>query len=555
MTRIAAHSMETDPADVEFVDGELRPKGSPSKAMSMGDVAMLAHLFKARPTPRARTAGSSTTPHLRPSLTSRRRARTARTWAPSIRSSSHACHIPVVEVDLETGVVKILKYYAVNDCGTIMNPRLVEGQIMGGIVQGIGAALMEEYRYDDDDGTLQTGTLREYLLPSMHEAPEIVIEHQQTPSPFSEYGVKGAGEGGRLVAPTAIASAIDDALKPAGRDRQRAADDAGARRRGDRGGAARRERGHPAAPVVGAAGGIVRRGTAAAEAAAPTPERVLAGARLIRDGPPVPPRPRALPGDAAVPRPPGVLGARLPHAAGPAGDRRAARGAADNDACLGYMSELRHGHDALGRAHRRARAHDRRRGRPLARRLGARPTSATSARCAATRPRSRRSGGAACSTTSPGHRGVDALGAGEPVTARRGRGDRGRARASPPAPGTSRCSAPGYLRYWPDARAPRRAQGRRARHLRPRGCWPSATSWPSARTPRPSRSSPRPDPGEPANPQPVHTLLLIERGIYIMEGLDLEAIAAAGMREFLFVALPLAIRGATGSMIDPVAIT
>jgi CO/xanthine dehydrogenase Mo-binding subunit len=87
---------------------------------------------------------------------------------------------------------------------------------MGGIVQGIGAALMEEYRYDADDGSLQTGTFREYLLPSMHEAPEIVIEHQETPSPFSEYGVKGAGEGGRLVAPTAIASAIDDALKPLG---------------------------------------------------------------------------------------------------------------------------------------------------------------------------------------------------------------------------------------------------------------------------------------------------------------------------------------------------
>ena len=144
--------------------------------------------------------------------------------------------------------MKILKYYAVNDCGTLMNPRLVEGQVMGGIVQGIGAALMEEYRYDEDDGSLQTGTFREYLLPSMHEAPEIVIEHQETPSPFSEYGVKGAGEGGRLVAPTAIASAIDDALKPARRDRRRAADDARAGRRGDRRGAARASDRRAAAP-------------------------------------------------------------------------------------------------------------------------------------------------------------------------------------------------------------------------------------------------------------------------------------------------------------------
>jgi CO/xanthine dehydrogenase Mo-binding subunit len=214
MVRIAAHSMEADPADVELVDGELRPKGSPSKAMSMGDVAMLAHLFK-ETNPEGEDSGLVTTftyDHPYASLPSDDR-KDMGAFYPFV---SHACHIPIVEVDVETGVVKVLKYYAVNDCGTLMNPKLVEGQIMGGIVQGIGAALMEEYRYDEDDGSLETGTLREYLLPSMHEAPEIVLEHQETPSPFSEYGVKGAGEGGRLVAPTAIASAIDDALKPLG---------------------------------------------------------------------------------------------------------------------------------------------------------------------------------------------------------------------------------------------------------------------------------------------------------------------------------------------------
>ena len=97
-----------------------------------------------------------------------------------------------------------------------MNPEIVEGQVIGGIVQGIGAALMEEYRYGDEDGTLETATLREYLLPAHARGAEIVIDHLETPSPFSTYGVKGAGEGGRLVAPTAIASAIDDALKPLG---------------------------------------------------------------------------------------------------------------------------------------------------------------------------------------------------------------------------------------------------------------------------------------------------------------------------------------------------
>ena len=83
---------------------------------------------------------------------------------------SHACHIPIVEVDPETGEVTLLKYYVVNDCGTVMNPALVEGQVVGGIAQGIGAALMEEYSYGDD-GTLGTPTFREYLLPEPARGP------------------------------------------------------------------------------------------------------------------------------------------------------------------------------------------------------------------------------------------------------------------------------------------------------------------------------------------------------------------------------------------------
>ena len=129
---------------------------------------------------------------------------------------SHACHIPIVEVDPETGRVTLLKYYAVNDCGTIMNPPLVEGQIMGGIVQGIGAALMEEYDYDATTARCGTPSLREYLHPDAARGARHRDRALQTPSPFTEYGVKGAGEGGRLVAPTAIASAVSDALRPLG---------------------------------------------------------------------------------------------------------------------------------------------------------------------------------------------------------------------------------------------------------------------------------------------------------------------------------------------------
>jgi CO/xanthine dehydrogenase Mo-binding subunit len=213
MSRIAAHAMEADPADIECVDGTFRPKGVPAKAMSMADVGMLASLFK-ETNPEGEDSGlvvTHTYDHPFASLPSDDRTDMG-AFYPCV---SHACHIPVVEVDPETGLVTILKYFAVNDCGTLMNPPLVEGQVVGGIAQGIGAALMEEYRYDED-GSLASGTLREYLLPTMHEVPDIVLEHQQTPSPFTEYGVKGTGEGGRLIAPTALASAVSDALRPLG---------------------------------------------------------------------------------------------------------------------------------------------------------------------------------------------------------------------------------------------------------------------------------------------------------------------------------------------------
>ena len=213
MIRIAAHAMEMAPGDIECVDGAFRAKGAPGTSMSMGEVAMRAHLFK-HDNPDGESSGLvETFTYDHPYSTPPSADRTDMgAFYPMV---SHACHIPIVEVDPETGVVTVLKYYVVNDCGTVMNPALVEGQVVGGVAQGIGAALMEEYSYRED-GTLATPTFREYLLPSLHEVPEIIVEHLETPSPFSEYGVKGAGEGGRLVAPTAIASAISDALKPLG---------------------------------------------------------------------------------------------------------------------------------------------------------------------------------------------------------------------------------------------------------------------------------------------------------------------------------------------------
>lgn len=213
MIRIAASMLEASPDDVEMTDGTFNVKGSPDKSVSIGDVAFRAHLF-VQDMPEGESSGLIAVHTYDHPFTSKPKGpHDAGAFYPIM---AHAVHVPIVEVDPETGIVKVLKYYAVNDCGTVMNPKLVEGQIMGGISQGIGAALMEQYRYDAETGELASGTWREYLLPSFMEMPEFVIDHVETPSPFTEYGVKGGGEGGRLVSPTALNLAVNDALKPLG---------------------------------------------------------------------------------------------------------------------------------------------------------------------------------------------------------------------------------------------------------------------------------------------------------------------------------------------------
>src|SRR4029450_9184741 len=127
----------------------------------------------------------------------------------------HACHIVVVEIDEATNKTKTLHCVPVHDAGTIVNPKTVDGQIRGGIAQGIGTALYEKYHYDED-GQLLTASLGDYAIPTSLEIPDIIVGHVETPSPFTEFGIKGCGEGGRLAAMPAIASAIDDAFSDEG---------------------------------------------------------------------------------------------------------------------------------------------------------------------------------------------------------------------------------------------------------------------------------------------------------------------------------------------------
>jgi aerobic carbon-monoxide dehydrogenase large subunit len=120
-----------------------------------------------------------------------------------------------VEVDVETGMVKLLGHWVVEDVGTVLNPKLVDEQIRGGVVQGIGGALYEECIYDAD-GQLQNATMADYLVPMAAEMPDIVVDHIVTPTRTSELGAKGAGEAGTAGAPGAVMNAINDALRPLG---------------------------------------------------------------------------------------------------------------------------------------------------------------------------------------------------------------------------------------------------------------------------------------------------------------------------------------------------
>ena len=130
-------------------------------------------------------------------------------------TAANACHVVLLEIDPETGFVEILKYYIADDCGTRLNPSNVEGMIQGGVAQGVGAALLEEYVYDEE-GQLLTSTYMDYLLPTFNEVPMTEKAALVTPSPFTPLGAKGVGESAIHTTPAAIMCAINDALAPLG---------------------------------------------------------------------------------------------------------------------------------------------------------------------------------------------------------------------------------------------------------------------------------------------------------------------------------------------------
>jgi carbon-monoxide dehydrogenase large subunit len=198
--KIAAHLLEASPKDIEYVNGGFQVKGVPSKALPFGAVALTAYV-----------------PHNYPEGLEPGLEETS-FYDPSNFCFPFGAHACVVEVERETGQVKIVRYVAVDDVGHVINPMIVDGMVHGGIAQGVGQALWEGAVYDDRSGQLVTGTMMDYAMPKADMLPNYETERTVTPTPVNPLGIKGAGETGTIAATPAVVNAVVDALSSLGVD-------------------------------------------------------------------------------------------------------------------------------------------------------------------------------------------------------------------------------------------------------------------------------------------------------------------------------------------------
>ena len=194
--KIAAHQLEVAEEDLEYTGGRFTVAGT-DKSMTVTDTALAAWT--------AHNLPDGTEPGLEDTAV----------YDPPNFSWPAGCHIAVVEIDEETGAVELQRYVAVDDVGTVINPTIVDGQVQGGIAQGVAQALYEEAVYDED-GNLATGSMVNYLVPSAAELPNFELERTESPSPTNPMGVKGVGETGTIASPAAVMNAVVDALSPYG---------------------------------------------------------------------------------------------------------------------------------------------------------------------------------------------------------------------------------------------------------------------------------------------------------------------------------------------------
>jgi aerobic carbon-monoxide dehydrogenase large subunit len=195
--RVAAHLLEASEDDLEFAEGTFSVRGSPDASKTIQDIALA--VFAAHDYPE----------DLEPSLDSEA------TVDPENFSFPHGTHLCAVEVDTETGAVALRRYVAVDDVGKVINPQIVEGQVHGGIVQGIAQALFEEAVYDED-GQLRSASLVDYYVPSAADLPHLETDRTETPATSNPMGAKGVGEAGAIASPPAVVNAVVDALRSFG---------------------------------------------------------------------------------------------------------------------------------------------------------------------------------------------------------------------------------------------------------------------------------------------------------------------------------------------------
>jgi carbon-monoxide dehydrogenase large subunit len=195
--KIAAHMLEASEDDLEFEGGKFSVAGSPDQNVTIEEVASAAF------------AGTNLPEDMEPGLTA------DTFYDPPNFVFPFGAHICVVEVDTETGKTRVRDYFGVDDCGPVINPVIVDGQVHGGIAQGIAQALYEEAVYDED-GTLVTGSMVDYMIPGAPELPNYTLDRTVTPSPSNAMGVKGIGEAGTIGSPPAVINAVIDALEPFG---------------------------------------------------------------------------------------------------------------------------------------------------------------------------------------------------------------------------------------------------------------------------------------------------------------------------------------------------
>lgn len=218
--KVAADLFEAAPEDIELADGKVFVKDAPHRSLTLGQVAISANPLRyaygenARKLMTMKLAGSRSGPALPPERGTPG-LEASEFYSPPHGSFASGVHGAIIEVDPKTGMVSFVKYAAVHDCGRVINPMIVEGQVHGGVAQGIGGAFFERLAYNEE-GQLTNASFMDYLIPTAAEIPSIEVGHVETPSPLNPLGVKGAGEAGVIPVPALFASAIDNALSTLG---------------------------------------------------------------------------------------------------------------------------------------------------------------------------------------------------------------------------------------------------------------------------------------------------------------------------------------------------